>query len=134
MKHINFCSIDNISLSDSAAIFSVRLDDLFHDSFTNEMSIHTIPANPPNPPDNKQLIADFLTKQKPKIREIMAQYLDSVFADPVGLSETPHRPEDMKIPLKPDAKLINQPLRNFSFAEDQLIKEKLNELLEKGWI
>ena len=122
-----FCSVGSFEqLSKNDEVFNIHI----YDPTSRINSIN----NNTSTQENKELIDEFLKKLDPKIRVIVEEYLDTVFADPVGISETPERIEDMEINLKPGTQPSNQPLRRFSAAEDELIREKLDELLSKGWI
>ena len=81
-----------------------------------------------------ELIEEFLEKQRPEISEVLKPFLDSVFTEPPHFDDIPKRPEDMKINLKDGRRPKNQPLRRFSVEEDRIIREKVDELLAKGFI
>ena len=77
---------------------------------------------------------EFLRKQLPEVAHVLRPYLYSVFSPPPNFSEIPNRNEDMKINLQPDKKIRDHPLRRYSLIEEKIIKEKLDELLERGFI
>ena len=116
---------------DQSEIFSIQVEDS-----KPWLGIHTITpeAHQGHEPTNEEQINNFLMDQKPEIREVLKNYLDSVFTEPPHFNEIPVREEDMKIPLQDGRLPRNQPLRKYTIVEDELAKAKITELLEKGWI
>jgi hypothetical protein len=86
------------------------------------------------PKTNSQLSTEFLDSLDPEIAGVLRPFLDSVLSDPPKFGDIPCRPEDMEIPLKPDTKIPNPGLRRFSDSENNAIKIKLVELLDRGFI
>ena len=141
----------SIRLHNHRALFMIKQDDFMRQFNDNEEEVFAINlqqrdelpalsgfslfsiANSEFTP--KQQVENFLnTITEPKLKGILEGYINNVFLEPCGISETPHRPEDMKINIKEGSNLRNQPLRRYSAKEDEMIKAKLDELLEKGWI
>ena len=113
-------------------VFSINLQEREDLGFSTISSITTLQNVVLTP---KQQVENFLnTIEEPKLKGILENYIENVFLEPCGILETPHRPEDMKINIKEGSNLRNQPLRRYSAKEDEMIKEKLDELLEKVWI
>ena len=65
------------------------------------------------------------------LRSSIGKYQD-IFLEPSKLP--PSRPEDMEIKINPSAKIPNRPLPSLSKQELEVLRKKLDELLEKGWI
>ena len=86
------------------------------------------------PKSNLESQKDFIKTLIPELKTILEPFLKTVLSDPPHVDHIPHRKEDQKIPFVVGAELKHQPLRQFSEAEDKLIKEHIDDLLEKGMI
>jgi hypothetical protein len=97
-------------------------------------------AQAPVDPKPEQRVAAFLATldadtERPGMATLLRKYETTVFAEPGSLDQIPVRPYiDMKITLKPGASVLSRPLRRFSEAENVLIRDKLDDLLESGRI
>lgn len=73
--------------------------------------------------------------ERPGMAALLRRYETTVFAEPGKLDQIPIRPDiDKKITLKPGASVPSRYLRRFSEAENILIRQKMDDLLESGRI
>jgi hypothetical protein len=141
-KLIYMCSAKILTQDPASEIYSINVRDFIdredgipiNTRVDDNVTTNTTSFHPAEPPTNSEQLDTFLDKLAPNLEHILRPFLTSVLSDPPVFSEIPSRPEDQRIHLKPGVEIRARGLRRHSLVEDAIIKEKITELLDRGFI